>query len=69
MNNIKRFAEEKNITLRELAEKICISDIRMTKITEDENTPLRPMETLSLLLYFDCKPSELFGNAFEGLFD
>ena len=39
------------------------------KITEDENTPLRPMETLNLLLYFDCKPSELFGDAFEGLFD
>lgn len=69
MNNIKRFAEEKDITLRELAEKIGISDIRMTKITEDEKTPLRPMEILNLLLYFDCKPSELFGNAFEGLFD
>lgn len=52
----------------ELAEKIGISNNRMLKIANEE-TPLRPIETLNLLIYFDCKPSELFGNAFEGCFD
>lgn len=69
MNKIRRFAEEKKgISLMELAEKIGISNIRMLKIANEE-TPLRPIETLNLLIYFDCKPSELFGNAFEGFFD
>jgi len=66
--NLKRFAEEKDITLRELAEKIGVSDVRMCKLLE-KDTPLRPLEIINLLLYFDCKPTELFGNAFEGYFD
>ena len=66
--NLKRFAEEKDITLRELAEKICVSDVRMCKLME-KDTPLKPLEIINLLLYFDCKPTELFGNAFEGYFD
>ena len=66
--NLKRFAEEKDVTLREIAEKICVSDVRMQKIVDNE-TPLRPIEITNLLLYFDCKPSELFGDMFEGIFD
>lgn len=66
--NLKRFAEEKDVTLREIAEKIGVSDVRMCKIMEDQ-APLRPIEIIDLLLYFDCKPTELFGNMFEGYFD
>ena len=66
--NLKKFAEEKEVTLREVAEKIGVSDVRMCKIMEDQ-IPLRPMEIINLLLYFDCKPTELFGNMFEGFFD
>lgn len=61
MNHIKRFAEQKDITLRELAEKIGVSDIRMIKIANDQR-PVGPIEALNLLLFFDCKPSELFGE-------
>ena len=66
--NLKRFAEEKDVTLREVAEKIGVSDVRMCKLLE-EDAPLRPFEIINLLLYFDCKPTELFGNIFEGYFD
>ena len=67
-NNLKRFAEEKDVTLREIAEKIGVSDVRMCKISEG-NTPLRPIEILNLVLFFDCKPTELLGNMMEGYFD
>ena len=65
---LKRFMEEKDITQRELAEKIAVSDVRMSKIM-NEDVPLRPLEILNMLLYFDCKPTELLGNMFEGYFD
>ena len=66
--NLKRLTEEKGVTLRELAEKIGISDVRMNKLMNEE-TPVRPVEITNLLIYFDCKPSELFGNWFDDLFD
>lgn len=66
--NLKKLAVEKGVTLREIEKKIGVSDVRMCKIMEDQ-APLRPMEIVNLLLYFDCKPTELFGNMFEGYFD
>ena len=66
--NLKRLLEEKGITERELAEKIGISDVRMNKLMNEES-PVRPYEIANLLIYFDCKPSELFGNWFDDLFD
>ena len=65
---LQRFAEEKDVTLREIAEKIGVSDVRMCKIAEGK-TPLRPIEIINMLLYFDCKPTELFGNMFDGYFE
>ena len=66
--NLKRFMEEKDITQRELAEIIGVSDVRMNKIMTEE-VPLRPLEIVNMLLYFDCKQTELFGNIFDGYFD
>ena len=66
--NLKRFMEEKDITQRELAHLIGVSDVRMSKIMT-EDVPLRPLEILNMLLYFDCKKTELFGNIYDGYFD
>lgn len=66
--NLKRFMEERNVTQRELAQIIGVSDVRMNKIATEE-VPLRPLEVLNMLLYFDCKQTDLFGNIFEGYFD
>ena len=66
--NLKRMASDKDMTLREIAEKIGVSDVRMSKIA-DKETPLRPLEILNLLLLFDCKPTDLLGDMMEGYFD
>ena len=66
--NLKRFLEEKGVTKREFAKKIGVSEIRLYRLMDDK-TPLHPIEALNMLLYFDCKPTELFGNLFEGCFD
>ena len=66
--NLKRMMSEKDITLRELAEIIGVSDVRMCKIMT-QDVPLRPMEVLNMLIYFDCKQTELFGNTFDGFFE
>ena len=60
--NLKRFMEEKNITQRELAEKIAVSDVRMCKIATGD-VELKPLEVLNMLIYFDCKYTELFGSS------
>jgi DNA-binding Xre family transcriptional regulator len=62
MNNITKLADKKGITLRELAETIRVSDVRMVKIA-NEQAPLKPIETLNLLIFFDCKPSDLLGRS------
>ena len=66
--NLKRMMSEKDITLREFAEIIGVSDVRMCKIMT-QDVPLRPMEILNMLIYFDCKQTELFGNTFDGCFE
>ena len=66
--NLKRMMSEKDISLRELAEIIGISDVRMCKIAT-EDVVLRPLEVLNMLIYFDCKHTELFGNMFDGCFE
>ena len=67
--NLKRFMEEKDITQIELAYIIGVSSVRMSRIVNDDNVQLRPLEILNLLLYFDCKQTDLFGKEFEGYFD
>ena len=61
-------ASENDMTLREIAEKIGVSDVRMHKIA-DYKTPLRPIEILNMLLLFNCRPTDLLGNMMEGCFD
>ena len=63
--NIRRMAAEKGITLKELAKKVGIPDVRMMKIMNTD-TQLRLIEIVNLLIYFDCKPSELYGKKFTG---
>lgn len=60
--NLKRMMSEKDITLRELAEKIAVSDVRMCKIATGD-VELRPLEVLNMLIYFDCKYTEIFGRS------
>ena len=60
--NLKRMMSEKDITLRELAEIIGVSDVRMCKIATGD-VALRPLEILNMLIYFDCKYTELFGSS------
>ena len=60
--NLKRMMSEKDITLRELAEKIAVSDVRMCKIATGD-VELRPLEVVNMLIYFDCKYTELFGRS------
>ena len=66
--NLKRFMEEKDITQRELAEIIGVSDVRMSKIMT-QDVSLRPLEILNMLIYFDCKQTELLGKTFDGYFE
>ena len=66
--NLERLMKEKNITQIEFARKIGVSEERMNKIINTD-IPLRPLEILNMLIFFDCKQTELFGNSFEGIFD
>jgi len=66
--NLERLMKEKNITQIEFARKIGVSEERMNKIINTDS-PLRPLEILNMLIFFDCKQTELFGNLFEGIFD
>lgn len=66
--NLERLMKEKNITQIEFARKIGVSEERMNKIINSD-IPLRPLEILNMLIFFDCKQTELFGNSFEGIFD
>ena len=50
--------EEKDITQRELAEAIGVSDVRMSLIASGKKE-MKPLEMLNLMMFFDCKPSDL----------
>ena len=59
--NIKRLAEEKGVTWREIAAAIYVSEVRMYRLVNGEREAT-PVETLNLLHFFNCKPSELLGE-------
>ena len=59
--NLRRLADKKDVTQREVAKKIYVTDIRAKKLFSGMVWPT-PVETVNILIYFDCKPSELFGT-------
>ena len=56
--NLRRLMKERDLTQRELAEKIGVTDIRMAKLVTGEREP-KPMEIANLEIVFHCTAEEL----------